>query len=60
MILVMISNGISHSCTKYFIFNVEERTRKLSFASAVLRVATGRPVPSEELSSSQKELTLIS
>ena len=36
-----------------------ERTRELSFASAVLKVATGRPVLSEELSSS-KELTLIS
>ena len=68
----------SSSSTLNVLLSWEKRNQELSFASAVLRVATGRTVPSwdqrvwittvstgrpvlsEELSSSQKELTSIS
>ena len=89
MILVMISNGLFHSWSTLNVsLSWAERTRELSCASAIWRVATsrsilswvcstltlllssderiwissvstGRSVLSEELSSSQIELTLI-
>ena len=54
MTVVMISHGFFHflrsssSSTLKVSLSWKERTRELSFASAVLRVATGRTVLSEE------------